>query len=142
MLNAAATRIITEGLVDLGIIKSNGKSIDELITQGAYRPFYMHSLGHPVGLDVHDVGTGDKNQAFKPGMVITIEPGIYIKNDIPGVDPKWLNIGVRVEDTSLDIHLVIYQRKALKSTSILIPISQDPPLYWLRPQPQLVLGLV
>lgn len=101
MLNAAATRIITEGLVDLGIIKSNGKSIDELITQGAYRPFYMHSLGHPVGLDVHDVGTGDKNQAFKPGMVITIEPGIYIKNDIPGVDPKWLNIGVRVEDTVL-----------------------------------------
>lgn len=98
-LNTIATRIITQGLVDLGIIQSYGKSIDELVAQGAYVPFYMHGVGHWVGLDVHDVGTND--QVFKPGMVITVEPGIYIKDDLIGIDPKWLNIGVRIEDTVL-----------------------------------------
>ncbi len=97
----AIVKIITQGLIDLGILK--GK-LDDLIEKQAYFPFYMHRSGHWLGLDVHDGGqyrVDGKWRAFEPGMVLTIEPGIYISADIPGVDKRWHNIGVRIEDNVL-----------------------------------------
>ncbi len=95
---AAIVKVITQGLVDLGILKGN---VDSLIERKAYFPFYMHNSGHWLGLDVHDVGRyrlAGKWRSFKPGMVLTVEPGIYISSDIPGVHKRWHNIGVRIED--------------------------------------------
>jgi Xaa-Pro aminopeptidase len=94
-------KIITQGLVDLGILKGNVK---DLIAKQAYFPFYMHKSGHWLGLDVHDVGRykiDGKWRTMKPGMVLTVEPGIYISADIPGVHKRWHNIGVRIEDDVL-----------------------------------------
>lgn len=94
--------IITNGLLELGIINNSKKfSTGELIRQGAYRPFYMHNSGHWLGLDVHDVGQykiDGKWREFEPGMALTVEPGIYIMENMPNVDKKWWNIGVRIED--------------------------------------------
>jgi Xaa-Pro aminopeptidase len=94
-------KTITQGLVDLGILRGN---VDALIEKKAYLPFYMHNSGHWLGLDVHDVGryrVDGKWRPFKPGMVLTVEPGIYISADIPGVHKRWHNIGVRIEDNIL-----------------------------------------
>jgi len=94
-------KIITQGLMDLGILK--GK-LDDLIEKEAYFPFYMHRSGHWLGLDVHDVGRyriNNKWRTMQPGMVMTVEPGIYISADIPGVHKRWHNIGVRIEDDVL-----------------------------------------
>lgn len=94
-------KVITQGLLDLGILK--GK-LSELIENQAYFPFYMHRSGHWLGLDVHDVGTYNvdgKWRKLEPGMVFTIEPGIYISDNIPGVAKRWHNIGVRIEDNIL-----------------------------------------
>ncbi len=93
-------RKVTEGLVKLGILKGD---IDELIHNNAHRAFYMHGCSHWIGLDVHDVG--DYNQAgaqrkLEPGMVFTIEPGIYIDSEAD-CDSKWHGIGVRIEDDIL-----------------------------------------
>lgn len=94
-------KIITAGLLELGILKGNLK---ELITKKAYQPFYMHSSGHWLGLDVHDAGAYKVNgkwRTLKSGMVLTVEPGIYIPAGIPGVHKRWQNIGVRIEDDVL-----------------------------------------
>lgn len=94
-------KIITQGLIDLGILKGR---LDDLIEKQAYMPFYMHKSGHWLGLDVHDVGRyrlDTKWRKLKSGMVFTIEPGIYISADIPGVPKRWHNIGVRIEDDVL-----------------------------------------
>lgn len=97
----AIVKVITQGLLDLGILK--GK-LHDLIEKQAYFSFYMHRSGHWLGLDVHDVGRykiNNKWRKMEPGMVLTIEPGIYISADIPGVNKKWHNIGVRIEDDVL-----------------------------------------
>lgn len=94
----AIIRILTQGLVDLGILKGN---VSNLIERKAYYPFYMHNAGHWLGLDVHDAGRyriNGKWRPFKPGMVLTVEPGIYISSTIPGVPARWHHIGVRIED--------------------------------------------
>lgn len=96
-----ATKVITEGLMDLGLLKGN---VEELLEQKAYLPFYMHGCSHWLGLDTHDSGSY-KNRANDPadwraletGMVMTVEPGIYIRPE-SGVDSKWHNIGIRIED--------------------------------------------
>ena len=91
-------KILTQGLLDLGILK--GKH-DQLIEKQAYFPFYMHRSGHFLGLDVHDAGRyriDNKWRKMEPGMVFTVEPGLYISSDIPGVPKRWHNIGVRIED--------------------------------------------
>jgi Xaa-Pro aminopeptidase len=97
----AIVKIITQGLIDLGILKGKLK---DLIEKQAYFNFYMHRSGHWLGLDVHDVGRykiNGKWRKMQPGMVLTIEPGIYISADIPGVNKRWHNIGVRIEDDVL-----------------------------------------
>jgi len=93
-------KVITEGLVKIGLL--NGDPT-ELHKSGAYKEFYMHKIGHWLGLDVHDAGDymeGDEFMKFKPGMITTIEPGIYISSSM-NVDDKWKGIGVRIEDDIL-----------------------------------------
>ncbi len=97
----AAVEVLTRGLVKLGLLKGRLKS---LIKDGAYRKFYMHRTGHWLGMDVHDVGdykTGDQWRKLEPGMVLTVEPGLYISAGSRGVAKKWWNIGVRIEDDVL-----------------------------------------
>ncbi len=97
----AMVKIMTQGLIELGLLK--GK-LATLIEERAYFPFYMHHSGHWLGLDVHDVGRYkalDKWRTLEPGMVLTVEPGIYLSRDIPGIPKRWHNIGIRIEDDIL-----------------------------------------
>ena len=97
----AAVRVITKGLASIKLLKG---SPQKLIKEQAYRKFYMHRTGHWLGLDVHDVGdykVGDQWRLLEPGMVLTIEPGIYIPEHSKAVHRKWWNIGIRIEDDVL-----------------------------------------
>lgn len=94
-------QILTAGLIRLGILHGD---FDTLLEQQAVRRFYMHNSGHWLGLDTHDAGVYKINNEWRPleaGFVLTIEPGLYIAADSEGVDPKWWNIGVRIEDDIL-----------------------------------------
>ncbi|WP_353570620.1 Xaa-Pro aminopeptidase [Candidatus Albibeggiatoa sp. nov. BB20] len=96
----ATIEVITQGLVDLGLLVGD---VNQLIETKAFRQFYMHKAGHWLGMDVHDVGLYKKEDQLIPlqaGMVLTIEPGIYIPQQA-NVDPKWWNIGIRIEDDVL-----------------------------------------
>ena len=93
-------KIITNGLVELGLLHGDP---EDLHKKGAFKDFYMHKIGHWLGLDVHDAGDymeGDDFMKFKPGMITTIEPGIYISRSMD-VDDKWKGIGIRIEDDIL-----------------------------------------
>lgn len=92
-------RIMVNGLVNLGILKGD---VDQLITDNAHRPFFMHGLSHWLGLDVHDVGHygKDRSRLLEPGMVITVEPGLYIAPDAD-VPAEYRGIGIRIEDDIL-----------------------------------------
>lgn len=99
--HVASVKVITAGLIKLGLLK--GK-LSELIKSEAYRAFYMHRVGHWLGMDVHDVGDYKIDGTWRllePGMVTTIEPGIYIAPDNTKVAKKWRGIGVRIEDDVL-----------------------------------------
>ena len=91
-----------EGLVKLGLLTGDPAT---LVKSMGHRRFTLHGVSHWVGLDVHDTcpyrGADGKSRLLEPGMVFTIEPGIYIPPNMAGVDPKWWNIGVRIEDTVL-----------------------------------------
>jgi Xaa-Pro aminopeptidase len=94
-------RVITKGLVELGLLKGTVKN---LIEKQAYKTFYMHRAGHWLGMDVHDVGDykiGDEWRVLEEGMVMTVEPGIYIAPDNTKVAKKWRGIGIRIEDDVL-----------------------------------------
>ena len=100
-IHDVATQEITAGLVELGLLKG---SVERLIERNAHMPFYMHNTGHWLGMDVHDVGSyklQGKSRPLKAGMVLTVEPGIYIASDTKNVDARWWNIGVRIEDDVL-----------------------------------------
>ncbi len=97
----ASVKVITQGLVKLGLLKGRPA---QLIKSEAYRDFYMHRVGHWIGMDVHDVGDYKIDEDWRllePGMVTTIEPGIYIAPDNTKVAKKWRGIGVRIEDDVL-----------------------------------------
>ncbi len=97
----AALTVITQGLVDLGLLKGDVKA---LIKKEAYKPFYMHKTGHWIGMDVHDVGSYKQNgkwRELEAGIVLTVEPGIYVAVDEETVDAKWRGIGIRIEDDVL-----------------------------------------
>ena len=110
-----AIEVVTAGLVKLGLL--DGKT-DVLIQKKAYRKFFMHGTSHWLGLDVHDAGgyLDSKGQPhrLKAGMVLTVEPGIYISQS-DDVDPKWWNIGVRIEDD------VLVTPKGYRVLSVSIP---------------------
>lgn len=96
-----AVRILTTGLVELGLLQGH---VDELIASEAYRQFYMHGTGHWLGMDVHDVGSYKLNnewRPYQPGMVVTVEPGLYIAPDDDSIEARWRGIGIRIEDDVL-----------------------------------------
>lgn len=95
----AALRVLVEGLVALGLIKD--MTVDEAIERETYKAFFMHRTGHWLGMDVHDVGdykVGDAWRVLEPGMVMTVEPGLYVSPGNTEVDEKWRGIGIRIED--------------------------------------------
>ncbi|TYK65171.1 Xaa-Pro aminopeptidase [Colwellia echini] len=100
-LNILTNAFLTQGLLDLGIFHGD---INELITDKKIKQYFIHGLGHWLGLDVHDVGDYQSNEkreqtrVFEPGMVMTIEPGLYIPLDDLSVEQKWRGIGIRIED--------------------------------------------
>ncbi len=94
----AAVKVLTRGMVKLGLLKGRPA---QLIKDGEYRRFYMHRTGHWLGLDVHDVGDykiEEQWRLFEPGMVLTVEPGIYIPAKSRGVPKRYWNTGIRIED--------------------------------------------
>lgn len=94
----ASVRVLTEGLRDLGLLSGE---LDELIESSAYKTFYMHRVGHWLGMDVHDVGdykVAGQWRLLEPGMVMTVEPGLYVAPDNDDVEAKWRGIGIRIED--------------------------------------------
>jgi Xaa-Pro aminopeptidase len=96
-----AVRVLTKGLVELGILPGTAKDVPSLIKEEKYEPFYMHRTGHWLGMDVHDVGDykqGGKWRRLEPGMVLTVEPGLYIPGDREEVPECYRNIGIRIED--------------------------------------------
>lgn len=100
-VHMASVATITAGLVDLGLLTGD---VDALIEDEAYKAFFMHGTGHWIGMDVHDVGNywpSEQSRVLEPGMVMTIEPGIYIAKGSDGVDARWHGIGVRIEDDVL-----------------------------------------
>jgi Xaa-Pro aminopeptidase len=113
----AAVKVLTRGLVKLGILKGR---LAELIRKEAYRRFYMHRTGHWLGMDVHDVGdykVGEEWRVLEPGMVLTVEPGLYIPAGSKGVAKKWWNLGIRVEDD------VLVTRKGPEVLTAAVPSS-------------------
>lgn len=96
-----AVEVLTAGLVDLGVLSGD---IATLIEERAYGPFFMHGTSHWLGMDVHDVGRyreGEESVELRPGMVLTVEPGLYFAPGIRGVPRRLRRIGVRIEDDVL-----------------------------------------
>lgn len=101
MLQLKAEEVITKGLVDLGLLNGD---VTELLEKKAFKSFFMHKIGHFIGIDDHDVGEYKPQNSWRvlePGMLFTVEPGVYIAADLTWVDTKWRNIGVRIEDDIL-----------------------------------------
>jgi Xaa-Pro aminopeptidase len=100
-LHTTAVRVLTEALIGLGLLAG---SVDELVKEEKHKRFYMHRTSHWLGRDVHDVGlykVGDTPRALEPGMVFTVEPGLYIPPDAEGVPAAFRGIGIRIEDDVL-----------------------------------------
>jgi Xaa-Pro aminopeptidase len=96
-----ALEVLCEGLVELKLLTS---SVEEVREKELYKPFFMHRTSHWLGLDVHDVGLYRRNgepRVLEPGMVLTVEPGLYIGEHVENVDPAWRGLGVRIEDDVL-----------------------------------------
>lgn len=94
----ASIEVLTKGLIHLGLLTGKLKT---LIKNEKFKQFYMHRIGHWLGMDVHDVGDYKVDQKWRllePGMVLTIEPGLYIPPDCQTVEEKWRGIGIRIED--------------------------------------------
>ncbi|QOW20041.1 aminopeptidase P N-terminal domain-containing protein [Lysobacter ciconiae] len=94
----AATEVLTEGLLSLGLLKG---TLEQNLAEGSCRRFFPHKTGHWIGLDVHDVGDyriEGESRLLEPGMVFTIEPGLYVRADDTSVAPRWRGIGIRTED--------------------------------------------
>ncbi len=110
--HTAAVRVLAQGMLDTGLLdKHKVGTLDDVISKGEFRQFYMHRTGHWIGMDVHDVGeyrelneasSGEEKpwRTLRPGMVTTVEPGIYVR-PAPGVPEQYWNIGIRIEDDVL-----------------------------------------
>jgi Xaa-Pro aminopeptidase len=96
-----SVEMLTEGMVRLGLLKGEP---EQLIRDEKYKQFYMHGLGHMLGIDVHDVGRyyyDKQSRALEPGVVMTVEPGLYVSPNTKDIPEKYLGIGVRIEDDVL-----------------------------------------
>ena len=94
----AAVAVLVAGLLEHGLLEGDPQQI---IEEEGYRDFYMHRTGHWLGMDVHDVGEyriDSEWRALEVGMVLTVEPGLYVAPDNQNVDPRWRGIGIRIED--------------------------------------------
>jgi len=112
-VHRAAVRVLVEGLCDLGILRVSPQEAEE---KELYRPYYMHRTSHWLGLDVHDVGlyrVGDGSRALEAGMVLTVEPGLYIGEHTEAA-PQWHGLGVRIED---DVHVTESGHEVLTSAA-------------------------
>ncbi|HYB99722.1 MAG TPA: aminopeptidase P N-terminal domain-containing protein [Candidatus Limnocylindrales bacterium] len=99
-VHKTAVRVLTQGMLDLGLLQG---TLDECIEKNAHQPFYMHNTSHWLGMDVHDAGAyrvGDASRTLEPGMVLTVEPGLYVRANAE-VDQRWHGIGIRIEDDVL-----------------------------------------
>jgi Xaa-Pro aminopeptidase len=97
----ASVQVLTQGMVKLGLLKGR---VNKLIKEEKYKQFYMHRIGHWLGMDVHDVGDykiRDEWRLLEPGMVLTVEPGLYVPANCESVDQQWRGIGIRIEDDVL-----------------------------------------
>jgi len=97
-VHETAVRVATEGMIDLGILKG---SLEESLEEEYFKDYYVHNTGHWLGLDVHDVGEYEidgHSRVLEPGMVFTVEPGIYIPAKATAVDEVWRGMGIRIED--------------------------------------------
>ena len=100
-MHEVATRRLVEGMIELGLLEGD---VDELIEESAHKKYYMHGTGHWLGLDVHDVGLYVKDgesRPLEPGMIVTVEPGLYIPIDDEDAPEQYRGIGVRIEDDVL-----------------------------------------
>lgn len=106
----AAVRVITRGLLELGLLKGR---LSKLVKDEAYKKYFMHRTGHWLGLDVHDVGSyrlEHKWRLLEPGMVMTVEPGVYVAATARGAGRHWAGTGIRIEDdvaVTADGHAVL-----------------------------------
>jgi len=123
-----AVRVLVEGLVGLGLLSG---TVDGLIEQGAYRHLYMHRTGHWLGLDVHDVGAyrlGEHHVALEEGMVLTVEPGLYVSDRLavpegqPAIEERWKGIGIRIED---DVAVTDHGHEVLTATALKAPAAME-----------------
>ena len=99
--NKKSIALMTEGMLKIGLLAGEK---EKLIEDEKHKQFYMHRIGHMLGLDVHDLTKtreGEAHKTFQPGMVMTVEPGLYIDADSENINPKYLGIGVRIEDDVL-----------------------------------------
>lgn len=119
-----AVRILAQGMLDVGLLDSNKVgTLDDVIMNGDYQQFYMHNTSHWIGMDVHDVGGYYSNslchnnsnkhvwRILEPGMVLTVEPGIYVR-PATHVPEKYWNIGIRIEDS---VHVILGGQEVLTS---------------------------
>ena len=119
-VHETAVQVATEGMIDLGILKS---SLDEALEEEHFKDYYVHNTGHWLGLDVHDVGEYEidgHSRVLEPGMVLTVEPGIYIPSSATAVDKTWRGMGIRVED-----NVVVTRDKADVLTSDICKTMDD-----------------
>ena len=115
----AAVKVLVDGLLALGLMQGDAADI---IEQESYRQFYMHKTGHWLGMDVHDVGEyriDGQWRVLEPGMVLTIEPGLYISPDDESVDEQWRGIGIRIEDD------VVVSRDGCEVLTVDVPKAID-----------------
>lgn len=118
-IQQAIVAVLTQGLVELELLHGEVKY---LIETEAYKPFYMHSSGHWLGLDVHDCGRykiDGEWRALEPGMVLTVEPGLYISPGMAHVDAKWWGIGIRIEDD------ILVTTKGYENLTASLPVEPD-----------------
>ena len=123
-----AVRVLVEGLLELGLLAG---SLDGIIEQGAYRHLYMHRTGHWLGLDVHDVGSyrlGEHHVELEPGMVLTVEPGLYVSDRLPlpegqpAIEERWKGIGIRIED---DVAVTYHGHEILTAAALKAPAAME-----------------
>ena len=127
-VHQTAVRVLVEGLRQLGLLVGE---VDGLIEQGAYRHLYMHRTGHWLGLDVHDVGAyrlGEHPVELEPGMVLTVEPGLYVSDRLavpegqPLVEERWKGIGIRIED---DVAVNDHGHEVLTAAALKAPAAME-----------------
>jgi Xaa-Pro aminopeptidase len=123
-----AVRVLVAGLVELGLLVGE---VDGIIEQGAFRHLYMHRTGHWLGLDVHDVGAyrlGEHHVALETGMVLTVEPGLYVSDRLPvpegqpAIEARWKGIGIRIED---DVAVTGHGHENLTAAALKAPAAME-----------------